>query len=126
MSFHRLWLQDTDTDIYCHQVQVQKYQEQQELLNKRLVAMYESGTTSYLDMLLSSEGLSDFISKYYLVSELATCDKNLIETIRQAKATLETEKTEVIPFSYTASKPSPMPWRSRSSPAAVRATSTIS
>ena len=36
-----------------------------------------------------------FISKYYLVSELATCDKNLIETIRQAKATLETEKTSL-------------------------------
>ena len=46
-------------------IQQEKFDEQQKLLNKRLVALYESGTTSYLDMLLGSEGLADFISKYY-------------------------------------------------------------
>ena len=45
--------------------------------------------------MLSSQHLSDFISKYYLVSELATCDQNLIETIRTAQATLEQEKNSL-------------------------------
>ena len=69
-----------------------EFEETQALFEKRLVAIYQAGDTSYLELMLSSQDLSDFISKYYLVSELATCDKNLIETIRAAKATLETEK----------------------------------
>lgn len=76
-------------------IKQKEFEETQELFEKRLVAIYQAGDTSYLELMLSSQDLSDFISKYYLVSELATCDKNLIETIRQAKATLETEKTEL-------------------------------
>ena len=56
--------------------QQKKYVEQQELLNKRLVALYESGTTSYLDMLLSSDGLADFISKYYIIEQLTEYEEN--------------------------------------------------
>ena len=41
----------------------QELQEQQDLLNRRLIAIYESGNTSYLQMLLTSADLSDFISK---------------------------------------------------------------
>ena len=52
-----------------------------ELLEKRLVALYESGTTTYLDVLLSSESLSDFISKYYLIAQLADYDQELLERI---------------------------------------------
>ena len=73
-------------------IKQKEFEETQELFEKRLVAIYQAGDTSYLELMLSSQDLSDFISKYYLVSELATCDKNLIETIRTAKATLETEK----------------------------------
>ena len=51
--------------------QEKKYAEQKELLDKRLVALYESGSTSYLDMLLSANGLADFISKYYTIEILA-------------------------------------------------------
>ncbi len=74
------------------QEQEQKYEEQQELLNKRLVAMYESGTTSYLDMLLSSDGLADFISKYYLIEQLAEYDTELLESIEATKVQIENEK----------------------------------
>lgn len=74
------------------QEQQQKYKEQQELLNKRLVAMYESGTTSYLDMLLSSDGLTDFISKYYLIERLAECDTELLNNIEATRIQIETEK----------------------------------
>lgn len=72
--------------------QEEKYKEQNKLLEKRLVALYESGTTTYLDMLLSSESLSDFISKYYLVAQLAEYDQELLERIETTKKQIENDK----------------------------------
>ena len=79
-----------------------KFAEQQALLEKRLVALYESGSTTYLDMLLSADGLSNFISKYYLIGTLAEADDELLTQIENTKnqiaaekATLETSKQEV-------------------------------
>jgi peptidoglycan hydrolase CwlO-like protein len=69
--------------------------EKQDLLDKRLVAIYESGNTSYLEMLLTSTDLSEFISKYYLISEIAEYDTGLISSIRTAKEDLENSKTEL-------------------------------
>ena len=74
------------------QEQQKKYEEQQDLLEKRLVAMYESGTTSYLDMLLSSKSLSDFISKYYVIEQLTEYDNDLLDGIESTKKQIETEK----------------------------------
>ncbi|MBR2290251.1 MAG: peptidoglycan DD-metalloendopeptidase family protein [Clostridia bacterium] len=70
-------------------------EEKQDLLNKRLIAIYESGNTSYLDMLLTSSDLSDFLSKYYLISEIAEYDTNLIISLKEARASLEVAKTEL-------------------------------
>ena len=74
------------------QEQQKKYDEQQKMLNKRLVALYESGTTSYLDILLGAEGLADFISKYYLVSQLAEYDKDLLKKIEDTRNVIQLEK----------------------------------
>ncbi len=75
--------------------QQKKFEEQQELLEKRLVAMYESGTTSYLDMLLSSNGLADFISKYYLIEQLAEFDTELLNGIEATRVQIENEKNDL-------------------------------
>lgn len=69
--------------------------DKQALLDKRLVAMYETGNTSYIDLLLSSEDITDFISKYYLISEIAEYDTDLMEKIRAAKAELEVAKANL-------------------------------
>lgn len=71
------------------------FNENQELLNKRLIALYESGTTTYLDLILSSEGIADFISKYYLISKLAEYDTKLLNKIQTEKQELETQKQEL-------------------------------
>lgn len=70
-------------------------EEKQDLLNKRLIAIYESGNTSYLDMLLASNDLSDFLSKYYLISEIAEYDTNLIISLKEAKQQLEDDKASL-------------------------------
>lgn len=78
------------------------YKKEKELLEKRLVATYEAGETSYLDVLLSSSSLTDLISNYYLVTELTRNDKELMEKIKKeeeeiakAKTTLENSKSEL-------------------------------
>lgn len=96
----------TNKKIEEAQAKLEKAQEdfdkQEKLLKARLIATYEAGETSYLDVLLSSENLTDFISNYYLISELATYDAELLEQIEKekkaiadAKETLENGKQEL-------------------------------
>ena len=68
------------------------YEKQEELLKARLVATYEAGETSYLDFILSSASITDLISNYYLVTEVATNDAELLEQIEQKKKDIETAK----------------------------------
>ena len=58
----------------------QKYDMQKKQLDERLVATYEMGPTTYLDMLLKSKSLSDFLSNYYKISEIAKVDQSLVES----------------------------------------------
>lgn len=68
------------------------YKKQQNMLEQRMVAVYEAGETSYLDFLLSSQSLTDFISNYYLVSELTQYDTELLEKIQKQKEEIEESK----------------------------------
>lgn len=75
---------------------------QQKRLEDRLVALYEMGETTYLDVLLSSASITDFISKCYIVSEIAEYDNSLLDQIEEnrnaieaAKKTLEESKTQI-------------------------------
>lgn len=97
---------ELNTKIEESQKQLEKAQEdytkQEELLEARLVATYEAGETSYLDFILSSDSITDLISNYYLVTEVATSDTELLEKIQkqkeeieEAKKTLEGSKQEL-------------------------------
>ena len=72
-----------------------EYDKQEEMFKQRMVAMYEAGDTSYLDFLLSSKSLTDFISNYYLVSEIAQMDVDLLESIEKQKDEIETAKKQI-------------------------------
>lgn len=72
-----------------------EYDKQEELLEARLVVSYEEGETSYLDVLLASESITDFISNYYLVTELATSDAELLDSIQKQKEEIEQAKTDL-------------------------------
>lgn len=69
------------------------YTNQEIMLKKRLVAMYESNDTTYLDVLLSSKSMTDFISKYYVVSEIAEADNNLLTQMEKNKTAIAETKT---------------------------------
>lgn len=68
---------------------------QEELLKQRLVYVYESGETSYLDFLLSSDNLMDFISNYFLVSEVTQMDKGLLDNLAKQKQEIEDSKKQI-------------------------------
>ncbi len=90
-------INDLNTQIADAENQInekqENYDKQQELLEKRLVATYEAGETSFLDVLLSSESLTDLISNYYLISEIAEADIGLMEKIENEKKEIEEAKT---------------------------------
>lgn len=57
----------------------------QNLLDERLITLYEAGEVSYLDMLLSSSDLTEFISSYYMIETLTAADKELIQNLENDK-----------------------------------------
>lgn len=73
----------------------EEYNKQSDLLDERLITLYENGETSYLDVLLSSSNLTDFISNYFLVSELASYDTELLEKIEDQRNQIDTAKREL-------------------------------
>lgn len=78
------------------------YQKQKEVFQKRIVSIYEAGETQYLDVILNSKSLSDFLSSYYVISEIAEYDEQLLSymkekkvEITQTKKKLDNEKKEL-------------------------------
>lgn len=69
--------------------------EKEDLLIQRLVAMYERGQTTYLDVLLSSENITSFISNYYRIEEMAEADQTVIDSIKTKQQETETKKQEL-------------------------------
>ena len=66
-----------------------KYNTQKDLLEKRLVSMYEIKSTTYLDVLLNSKSISEFISNYYIISKIAKADQDLLTSVANIKRNLE-------------------------------------
>ncbi len=68
------------------------YLKQKKALEQRLVISYELGDVNYLDVVLKSKDLGDFISNYYLISEVASYDKQLLDEVDKQKKEIETRK----------------------------------
>ena len=92
-------IEDATTKIQELQKEIESKQkeleEKQDLLDKRLVAAYKAGNTSYLDLLLSSDNLTSFLSNYYLIEQIADSDTKLINSIRATKEKIEADKVTV-------------------------------
>ena len=73
----------------------QKYNTQKELLDARLVAMYETENTNYLDVVLGADSISDFISTYYLISEITSYDIDLLELVESQRQEIEEKSQEI-------------------------------
>ncbi len=73
----------------------QKYNIQKGLLDSRLVAMYESEDVNFLDVMLGSNSIQEFISSYYLISEITSYDTDLLELVENEKQQIEQIKNDL-------------------------------
>ena len=72
----------------------QIYDKKQKTLKKRVVSLYESGDSTYLDLLLSSSSLIEFVSNYFMITELVEFDNNLLEELNDTRLEIEKKKQE--------------------------------
>ena len=106
ISSYEKQIQDVDAemtkineDIKEAQNEIDKLKQEREkkqgILDERLVALYEAGQTSFLDFILGSESLVDFISKYTLAQEVTSYDSELIEGIDKDTKEIEVQQKEL-------------------------------
>lgn len=65
---------------------------QEDLFRKRVRAMYISGTDGYVDIILTSENLSDFISRVDMVKKVIGFDKNIITKLKAERDSIVKQK----------------------------------
>ena len=70
----------------------ENYNNKKEQSQTTIEIMYMKGETSYLDVLLGSRSISEFISNYYLLSEITKLDVQMLEDIEREKNSIEANK----------------------------------
>lgn len=73
--------------------EVQKeYDDIQGLLDARLIQMYETPQLGFLQALFEAKNISEFLSTYYAIKELAEYDAELLKTVKKQKQDIEITK----------------------------------
>lgn len=89
-----------EVEINSTQQQLQQtelnYQKQKKMLEERIVAMYKAGETVYLDVLLNSKTIEEFISKYYYLTEITKHDRQLVENVANEKKQIELKRNQLL------------------------------
>ena len=65
------------------------------LLDDRLITVYESGSTEYLDVILSSKSITEFLSSYYLISILTDSNIDFLDDIERQKKLIEEDRKKL-------------------------------
>ena len=82
VSLKQLDIQNTELQIQKVDIDIAK---DQDLFNSRIRAMYISGSDSYVSILLSSKGLSDFISRVDIIKKISELDKKITKELNDKK-----------------------------------------
>ena len=67
-------------------------QERETNLNARLVAMYKNGSIGFVDVLLGSSSISDFVSNVEMIKKIYENDINVMQLLQREQAKLEDKK----------------------------------
>ena len=96
---YQVQLDNLNNEISNKQIEIDEKTDEiakkEELLKKRLVTMYKTGNSSYLDVLLGSSNYIDMLSNYDAVKQIADADTELINTITTQKEEIESNKKEL-------------------------------
>ena len=99
-------IESLETELESLQIQIDEttqrldviesnYIKNEELLKQRIVVMYEVGETTYLDILLNSSDIIDFLSNYYIIEQIIESDTELLKQIEKEKNEVEKTKNEL-------------------------------
>ena len=69
-----------------------EYDSLQNVLNTRLIQIYETPKLQFLQILLEAKSVTDFLQSYYAMKELAEYDAELLDTVKKQKREIETTK----------------------------------
>ncbi len=70
-------------------------EERQDTFNKRIRVMYMNGNVGFLEILLSSEDIKDFLSRQDMVESIAEHDKDLIRFMKEQRDIIDAKKVEL-------------------------------
>lgn len=73
----------------------ENYNNQKALLDSYLVAVQESSDTQYLDVLLTSRSLTEFLSNYFFITELASTEMDLLKDMQTKKDEIASSKEKL-------------------------------
>ena len=86
-------VEELNKNIKETQAELNKRQVEYERINKKaediIIAMYEQGELQYLDVLLGSKNIVDFVSNYFLLSEILEYNIQLIKEAAEEKQDIE-------------------------------------
>jgi murein DD-endopeptidase MepM/ murein hydrolase activator NlpD len=69
--------------------------EKTETFNQRLRVMYKNGNVGYLEVLLSTGDIKDFLSRQTMIESIAAQDKELIQYMKEQRDIVEQKKVEL-------------------------------
>lgn len=70
-------------------------EERQDTFNKRIRVMYMNGNVGFLEILLSSANIKDFLSRQDIVESIAEHDKDLIRFMKEQRDIIDAKKVEL-------------------------------
>lgn len=83
-----------------------KVDQQDEDLGSRLRNMYKNGSIGFIDVLLDSDNISEFLTNLDMVQKVYSQDQDTLETLKEASAEIDKKKKEIesLQSELTASK----------------------
>jgi len=90
-SYKQIQQEVSNTEANLEKEQV-KLNKQKKAVKARLRAIYEQGDITYLDVLLNSQNVIDFLANFLLLEEITEYDNNKLDEIKNKMAEIEAEK----------------------------------
>lgn len=85
-------IEQTKADIAAKEAEIE---EQNTALNNRLTAMYKTGNSGFVDVILSSEDVEDLLSNIGMVQKILESDQKLLKKLRKDYKKLEKLKKQL-------------------------------
>ncbi len=67
----------------------EEYNKKYETFSKKLVIMYKKGENTYLDVLLNSKNIIEFVSNYFFIQRITEYDSKILESLGNKKSEIE-------------------------------------